>query len=131
MAISSRFNSTAGCSAYFEHFLPKLQGTLLIPGLRSLHCRLGVRITDLENTAWTLEIRAGRLEAVLPGTRQTPCVFCLDATTLLEVATGALAPDRAFFDLRIEIEGDTALGLQLSTVLAPFFQQYPFRLPAI
>lgn len=118
------------CRIYFDAFLPRLQGLLLIPGLRSLSCRLGVRIEDLEDAAWTLVVESGRLEAVVPGAADAPCTFALDAGTLLEVATGALAPDKAFFDLRIEIEGDVALGLQLSTVLEPFFQQYPFHLPA-
>lgn len=119
------------CRAYFEQFLPKLKGELLIPGLRSLNCSLGVRIIDMDSVAWLLVIRSGRLEAVRRGVDRTECVFCLDAGTLIEVATGDLAPDRAFFDLRIEIEGNMALGLQLSTVLEPFFQQYPFRLPAV
>ena len=124
-----RINSKETCRVYFESFLPALRGELLISGLRSLNCSLAVRVTDMEDT-WVLVIQAGRLEAVLRDTVPAPCTFCLDTHTLIEVATGVLPPDRAFFDLRIEIEGDTALGLQLSTVLAPFFQQYPFRLPA-
>jgi len=53
-------------------------------------------------------------------------VFSLDADTLLEIVSGSLTPDRAFFDLRVEIEGDIVLGLQLSTVLEPFFQTRPY-----
>jgi len=123
-----RIDREDACRAYFESFLPPLRGELLLPGLRSLNCALGVRISDLEDTAWVLVIQAGRLEAVLPGVGNTQCTFCLDTVTLLEVATAAIAPDKAFFDLRIEIEGDMALGLQLSTVLEPFFQSYPYHL---
>ena len=113
---------------YFDDYLPGLRGQLLIPGLRSLSCRLGVVLEDVAGGAWTLAVESGQLASISAGTMDAQCIFCLDSGTLLEVATGALAPDRAFFDLRIEIEGDIALGLQLSTVLAPFFQQQPFRL---
>lgn len=115
---------------YFEAFLPALRGELLIPDLHSLDCTLGVRIEEQTDAAWTLGVQSGRLEVVTAGLENAECVFCLDTVTLLAVVAGALAPDKAFFDLRIEIEGDVALGLQLSTVLAPFFRQYPFRWPA-
>lgn len=114
---------------YFEIFLPTLRGELLIPDLHSLDCVLGVQVNEYDEAVWTLRVRRGRLEAVTAGQDGAQCTFCLDTDTLLEVVTGVLAPDKAFFDLRIEIEGDVALGLQLSTVLAPFFRQYPFRWP--
>lgn len=117
------------CRAYFDRFLPALQGELLLPWLHTLTCTLGVRVVDLA-AAWVLVIRDGRLAAVQAGLGTPECAFCLDGDTLLAVAAGALAPDRAFFDLRIEIVGDMALGLQLSTVLAPFFQRYPYGDPA-
>lgn len=113
---------------YFTEFLPELQGQLLIPGLRSLSCALGVALSDLADGSWTLVIEAGRLTEIRAGVDDATSVFLLDSGTLLEIATGTLAPDRAFFDLRIEIEGDVALGLQLSTVLEPFFKQHAFRL---
>ncbi len=114
------------CRAYFEDFLPGLTGELLVPGLRSLHCTLGVSIIDETNAAWTLVVSEGRLLSVRPQVDDAPCIFQLDSGTLLDVAAGVLAPDKAFFDLRIEIEGDMALGLQFSTVLEPFFKQYPY-----
>ncbi len=118
---------TEACQQYFEVFLPDLKGKLLVPGLRSLSCALGVAVNDMEHGCWTLSIVSGRLERVLAGVEEAESVFNLDRATLLEVVTGVLAPDTAFFDMRIEIEGDVALGLQLSTVLEPFFQQYPFH----
>ena len=113
---------------YFSDYLPRLRGQLLIPGLRSLSCNLGVVLEDVEDGTWTLVVESGQLASIEAGAEAAQCVFLLDSGTLLEIATGTLAPDRAFFDMRIEIEGDIALGLQLSTVLAPFFQQHPFRL---
>ena len=128
MAGTFRGQQLAASRQYFSDYLPGLRGQLLIPGLRSLSCALGVALADVEDGAWTLAVKSGQLASVDAGTASAQCVFLLDSGTLLEIATGTLAPDRAFFDLRIEIEGDIALGLQLSTVLAPFFQQHPFRL---
>lgn len=125
---SFRERRVEACRRYFTDYLPTLQGQLLVPGLRSLSCKLGVSLTDIDSGVWTLVVASGELVEICTGAEGAQCTFFLETGTLLEVATGALAPDRAFFDLRIEIEGDVALGLQLSTVLAPFFKQYPFRL---
>jgi hypothetical protein len=128
MPDSFRARQREASRLYFTSYLPGLQGQLLIPGLRSLSCALGVALTDMDDAVWTLVVESGRLTAIAEGSESAQCVFLLDSGTLLEIATGTLAPDRAFFDLRIEIEGDIALGLQLSTVLAPFFKQHAFRL---
>lgn len=128
MSETFRERRLAASRQYFSDFLPGLRGQLLIPGLRSLSCALGVALEDVEGGTCTLVVESGKLASIEAGTAAAQCVFLLDSCTLLEIATGTLAPDRAFFDMRIEIEGDIALGLQLSTVLAPFFQQHPFRL---
>lgn len=128
MPESFRARQQEALRLYFSGYLPGLRGQLLIPGLRSLSCALGVTITDLEDASWTLIVDAGRLTSVEAGTSTAQCVFLLESGTFLEIVTGTLSPDRAFFDLRIEIEGDIALGLQLSTVLEPFFKQHAFRL---
>ena len=128
MPDSFRARQREASRLYFTSYLPGLQGQLLIPGLRSLSCALGVGLTDVDDAVWTLVVESGRLTEIAVGSESAQCVFLLDSGTLLEIATGTLAPDRAFFDLRIEIEGDIALGLQLSTVLEPFFKQHVYRL---
>ncbi len=112
---------------YFEEFLPRLQGQLLIEDLHNLSCRFAYRQTEPGGEAWQLEISEGRLVYVGRERRDSGCCFACDEKTLLEVVSAALSPQDAFFDLRIEIEGDMELGLKLSTVLAPFFERYPFR----
>lgn len=128
MPDSFRARQQEASRLYFTSYLPGLQGQLLIPGLRSLSCALGVALTDMDEVAWTLVVDSGRLVAIEAGTESAQCVFLLEFGTFLEIVTGTLAPDRAFFDLRIEIEGDIALGLQLSIVLEPFFKQHAYRL---
>ena len=127
MTTQLREFQTRACQDYFGNYLPGLYGELLLPGLRTLTCALGVHVVDQGDSGWTLVIESGRLVALRPGVPCASCVFRLDTDTLLEIATGVLPPDKAFFDLRIEIDGDMALGLQLSTVLEPFFQLYPFH----
>ena len=129
MSGNPREHQEQACRAYFESYLPGLQGQLLISGLKSLSCALGVVIDDLDAGGWTLVVEAGRLSTIVRGITGATAVFRLDVRTLLDIATGVLPPDKAFFDLRIEIEGDVALGLQLSTVLEPFFRQFPFQFP--
>lgn len=120
-------NDTATtCARYFEAFLPGLRGQLLIPGLHSLSCALGVALRESGEARWTLRIVSGVLSEVVARIEGADCVFHLDADTLLGIVSGNLRPDLAFFDMRVEIEGDIVLGLQLSTVLGPFFQTHPF-----
>lgn len=117
---------TATCADYFESFLPALRGQLLIPGLHSLSCVLGVSLGEAPEEQWRLVIASGRLMEIAPDVTGADCVFHLDRETLLAIAAGVLGPDQAFFEMRVEIEGNVVLGLQLSTVLEPFFRTHPY-----
>lgn len=117
---------TATCADYFESFLPELRGQLLIPGLHSLSCVLGVALRKAPEERWRLWIASGRLTDVSRGVQGADCIFNLDRETLMAVIAGQLAPDRAFFEMRVEIEGNIVLGLQLSRVLEPFFRTHTY-----
>ena len=112
---------------YFEDFLPKLRDQLLIEDLKNLSCRFSYRLTDSNTPPWHLEIEQGRLVHVGQENEESECCFVCDVETLLRVVSAKLSPQDAFFDLRVEMEGDIELGLKLSTVLAPFFERYPFQ----
>jgi predicted lipid carrier protein YhbT len=120
---------TAGASVrrYFEDFLPELFGRLLIADLESLTTRFAIEVTDLDAPPWRITVRCGRLAAVEHDGPDPLCTFRLDGETLLEVVAARIAPAEAFFAKRIELEGDMELGLKLSTVLAPFFEGFPFH----
>ena len=124
---TAKENRHAACQEYFIEFLPRLEGQLLIEDLRTLSCRFTYRLAQSDLTPWQVEIASGRLVYVGHEEGASDCCFVCDEETLLEVAGARLSPQDAFFDLRIEIEGDMELGLKLSTVLAPFFERYPFR----
>jgi hypothetical protein len=112
---------------YFHDFLPRLRGQLLIPDLESLTTCFAIAVRDSDDPPWRVVIEAGRLVAVGPDGPPPLCLFRLDTPTLLEVVAARVAPAEAFFARRIDLEGDMELGLKLSTVLAPFFEGFPFQ----
>lgn len=112
---------------YFGEFLPSLFGRLLIADLESLSTRFAIEVSDVDAPAWRIDIEAGRVVCVEHDGRPPLCTFRLDGATLLEVVAARILPAEAFFAKRIELEGDMELGLKLSTVLAPFFEGFPFH----
>jgi predicted lipid carrier protein YhbT len=112
---------------YFTEFLPTILGQLLIEDLRDLTSDFEILVTDAGSPPWRLAIEAGRLVRVSHDGPEPRCRFSLDAATLAEVVAAHRTPADAFFDKRIELDGDLEIGLQLSTVLEPFFRRFPFH----
>jgi predicted lipid carrier protein YhbT len=112
---------------YFTEFLPTILGQLLIEDLRDLTSDFEIVVTDAGSPPWRLAIEAGRLVRVSHDGPEPRCRFSLDAATLAEVVAARRTPADAFFEKRIELDGDLEIGLQLSTVLEPFFRRFPFH----
>lgn len=113
---------------YFEEFLPGLVGKLMMEDLKSLTCEVEIVVSDTSGTPWRLEIEDGRLIHVAHRGQDPQCRYLLNLETLIDVVTAKCSPREAFFDMRIEIEGDIQRGLELSTVLEDFFERFPFTL---
>ena len=111
---------------YFREFLPAIRGQLLLPDLSDLDACFEIHVTDGDEPPWRLVIAGGRLLHVAHDGPQPGCRYALDTATLLEVVSARCTPAAAFFDVRIELDGDMELGLRLSTVLEPFFRRFPF-----
>jgi predicted lipid carrier protein YhbT len=111
---------------YFREFLPSILGQRLIEDLRGLDACVEIRVRDQGDPPWRLAIASGRLVSVGPDGPEPVCRFSLDVATMLEVVSARCLPAQAFFDKRIDIEGDMETGLMLSTVLEPFFRRFPF-----
>lgn len=111
---------------YFNEFLPGIVGKLMMEDLKHLNCCVEIVVTDAEETPWAIEVVDGRLRYVGHEGPDAQCQFLLNVETLLEVVEAKVAPERAFFEARIDIVGDVAVGLQLSTVLEAFFSRFPF-----
>lgn len=114
------------CEHYFQHFLQSFVGKSLLKDVEGLSASLEVRIKDLDSAPWCLRIEEGRLVEVSQGGNLPVCAFTLDSQTLLEIVRAQCAPEAAFFDFRVEIEGDVETALKLSTVLMPFFENFPY-----
>ncbi len=111
---------------YFQDFLPGILGKLLIEDLESLSTCFEIAVTDAEDRPWRLVIERGRLVHVGHEGPEPVCRFLLDRETLLEIVRARCRPAEAFFEKRIELEGDMEMGLKLSTVLEPFFARFPY-----
>lgn len=111
---------------YFDEFLPSILGQCLMEDLRSLNCTIEIEVSDTDDKPWCLVIEEGCLTQVGPSSSPCNCRYVLDLSTLLDVVTAQCNPQEAFFDTRINIEGDMEEGLRLSIVLAEFFERFPF-----
>jgi len=112
---------------YFQEFLPGIFGRLLIADIESLTTCFAIDVTDGQDPPWRVSVERGRLVRVGHHGDEPLCIFHLDGATLLEVVSARVPPAEAFFAMQIELDGDLELGLKLSTVLAPFFEGFPFH----
>lgn len=112
---------------YFAEFLPGIVGQLMMEDLRSLSCQVEIEVTDSGDAPWRLAVKDGRLTQIDHEGPEPQCRYVLDLNTLIDVVTAQCSLQDAFFDMRIEIEGDIERGLELSSVLGAFFERFPFR----
>lgn len=77
--------------------------------------RLGIRVTDL-GLGWVVELREQRLCVCAPGTEAEATVSG-SATDLLLLASRREDADTLFFQRRLQVTGDTELGLTARNVL--------------
>lgn len=115
-----------GYRRYFAEFLPGIVGQLLMEDLKSLTCQVEIDVTDSGDAPWRLAVEQGRLTQVTRKGPDPQCRYVLDLDTLMDIVTAKCSPQDAFFEMRIEIEGDIERGLELSTVLGAFFERFPF-----
>lgn len=112
---------------YFHDFLPGLLNQLLVEDLRELSCCFSFHLCDSADPPWRLVLTSGRLAHLGHDGPEPQCTYVCDTDTFLGVVTGAVHPQEAFFDRRIEMEGDLELALRLAVMLGPFFERFPFR----
>jgi len=111
---------------YFDSFLAEKMHKQLLPDLRNLSATCRIRIEDIPDQSWALKIEQGRLEKISANSMTCQCEFLVDRETFGRIVSGRLAPQKAFFKRKIDIRGDMETGLKLATVLAAFFQKWPY-----
>lgn len=112
---------------YFDHFLTEKMHKQLLPDLRSLSATCSIKVEDIPGRSWALKIEQGRLENISDNGVDCQCAFLVDCDTFSKIVSGELTPQKAFFKRKIDIQGDMETGLKLATVLAAFFQRWPYR----
>lgn len=126
--LSKHTDDVEKCHLYFTRFLPTMLNKLLIDDLEDLSVCFEIAIEDSDLSPWRLDLRDGCLQYVGHEGVAPVCQYRTDAATLLQVISAKVTPQEAFFDLKIQLEGDLEMGLRLSTVLAPFFSRYAYPL---
>jgi thioester reductase-like protein/predicted lipid carrier protein YhbT len=111
---------------YFDRFLADKMHQQLLPNLKYLTASCRIAVEDLPGRSWALRIDRGRLEEISPNGMLCQCTFSLHSDTFAAIVGGRLAPQQAFFQRRIHLEGDVETGLKLATVLAAFFRKWPY-----
>jgi predicted lipid carrier protein YhbT len=118
-----------GVERYFREFLAEKIGRQLLPDLRKLSATVGITLADdADRRPWILDIREGALQAVTRNGRVPQCAYRLDTPTFGQIVSGRLAPQKAFFERRVDLEGDMETGLRLAFILAAFFTQYSYEI---
>jgi thioester reductase-like protein len=114
---------------YFDDFLLEKMNKQLLPNLRSLSatCRINVEDVGLSRA---LKIEDGRLVKISHNSMSCQCSFLVNYDTFCRIVSGRLVPQKAFFKRKVDIRGDMETGLKLATVLAEFFQKWPYH-PAV
>ena len=112
---------------YFDHFLAEKMHRQLLPDLRGLSATCRIKVEDIPGRSWALKIEQGRFESISDNGMNCQCAFLVDCDTFSRIVSGELAPQKAFFKRKIDIQGDIETGLKLATVLAEFFQRWPYR----
>jgi len=124
---SSRIEVPPAVSNYFDCFLKEKLNLRLLPNLRRLSATLRIILNELEGLHWTLTIEKGKLVSISRNGQVWESTFLLRIPTFLDIVSGKVPPQEAFFSQNIEIEGDMEKGLHLAAVLSDFFQLFPFH----
>jgi nucleoside-diphosphate-sugar epimerase len=111
---------------YFETFLPNKIGRSLLPDLRRLSARIGIVMREDCSRHWALDVHEGVLRTISTNGMPTDCRFEIDQSTFLEIVSARMTPQAAFFERRVELSGDVAVGLKSAAIMAQFFKRFPF-----
>ncbi len=120
-------DSNHAVEQYFDSFLADKMHKQLLPDLKNLSATCRIRVEDIPDRSWALKIEKGRLEKISANSMNCQCEFIVDRETFGRVVSGQLAPQKAFFKRKIDIQGDMETGLKLATVLAEFFRKWPYH----
>lgn len=114
---------------YFEAHVPSHADDPAFTSLRGLNDVVAITLIGAErDETYHLWFDDSALQQGTPPEGQSArTTFRLDHATFAKVVAGELAPQTAFFTLKLGISGDVLFGLQIGTLLAGFFKRHPWR----
>lgn len=111
---------------YFDRFLAEKMHQQLLPNLKRMTATCRITVEDVAGQSWSLRIDQGRLEEISDNGMVCQCTFSLGSDVFTAIVGGRLAPQQAFFQRKVNLDGDIETGLKLATVLAAFFKKWPY-----
>ena len=110
--------------AYLIFFkgLEKRVGESIIPNLKTLNSRFSIKLSDLNENVFLLIENGVLKEMAQENGFQVDFKFVLTSKTLEDLIERKIKPQEAFFQKRIEIEGNILKALSLSPVFDEFFK---------
>lgn len=111
---------------YFETFIKENFGQDFIDALPSKTDIIGFSIEDkTDQDVWFATCDGERLIARREADGPARCHYHLSPKTFREIVAGRLTPQRAFFTLRLKVNGDRLYAIQLGALLEHFFKAFP------
>jgi thioester reductase-like protein len=115
------------CAEYVERFFPKMAPRSMLAHIK-LTVTVGLDVRGPGGGHWLCrwvdgELRSDRRTA----NGKADVTYEMDVTTFMAVVRGALPPQEAFFDQRIEVAGNVETGLKLAVLFGQFATQFPYE----
>jgi hypothetical protein len=113
------------CAHYVEEFFPAAARRSVLVRI-PLTATVGLDIRGPGGGRWVCRWHSGALTAVHRGPAPSAdVVYRMNVKTFATVVRGLLPPQEAFFQRRIEIEGDMEKGLKLAVLFEQFVREFP------
>jgi len=112
---------------YFGEFLKNRLNQPSLTRLRNLTGTFSIQIQDETASEWVLELREGMLTSISRESSGIEWRFLTDADTFSRIVKGLYPPEQAFFDGRVNIEGNVEKALQASATLCEFLKNFPYE----
>jgi nucleoside-diphosphate-sugar epimerase/putative sterol carrier protein len=112
---------------YFEEFLVTRLNLPSQKRLKNLTGTFLIQIQDETASDWVLELREGMLTSISHDPSKIEWRFLTDADTFRKIVKGLVPPEQAFFDGRVNIEGNMEKALQASATLCEFLKNFPYE----
>jgi nucleoside-diphosphate-sugar epimerase len=120
-------NTAQFVEKYFEDFLVTRLNLPSQKRLKNLTGTFLIRIQDETASDWVLELREGMLTSISHDPAGTEWRFLTNADTFKKIVKGLYPPEQAFFDGRVNIEGNMEKALQASATLCDFLKNFPYE----